>query len=72
MHCLVYGSPFTKEGEGFTIVGPFATFREARDYAGEASDRAAQTDDDEWSEDFVVVEMRPRHPKDREQDNDKR
>lgn len=58
--CIVYGSPFNDMG-GYTIVGPFANYKAARDYANQASQR---NEDDEWSEDFVIVDLHTHHPKD--------
>lgn len=58
MKVIVYGSPFNG---GYTIVGPFAGYSEARKYLNEASERA---DDNEWSEDCEIVDLHSRHPKD--------
>lgn len=59
-NCLVYGSPFNDQG-GFTIVGPFANYKEARDYAIKAGER---NEDEEWPDEFVIVDLHSYHPKD--------
>ena len=57
-HCIIFGN----FSDGYTIVGPFATRKDALTYINEAGLR----NEDDWMEDCMIIPIHARHPRDLE------